>query len=428
MTLSQERQIRNLNALLELSDLMGSELQLDDFLRLILEKTTELMEAERSSLFIYDEKTNELWSKIAQGFQFKEIRFPIDSGIAGYVAKNLKSVNIPDAYSDSRFNSAFDKLTNFRTRSVLAIPLLGKGKKLVGVIQALNKKSESPFDAEDEKFLIILGIHITVALERIQHLAAFIENQKMSETLKLAKEIQLSILPKNFSFPEIAGILDIFAYIESAKEVAGDLYDVFFIDNTRLCFVIGDVSGKGVPAALFMTIIKTALRTMTQMSMGTTEIVTKLNNYICENNTTNMFCTFFCGLLNLQTWQLEYCNAGHIFPYILRNNGSVELLKSEPIGCPLGIEADQIFNSQFISLNESEGIFLYTDGITEAMNVNRKEYSEEALVRCLTETSMTESPQKIIENVISDVRKFIDKTEQSDDIAALILRRPVKNS
>jgi serine phosphatase RsbU (regulator of sigma subunit) len=427
MTLSVKHQLRNLKALLELSELMGSQLQLDDLLQIILEKTTELMEAERSSLFIYDKNTNELWSKIAQGLEFKEIRFPIDRGIAGYVAKNLKNVNISDAYSDPRFYPEFDKLSNFKTRSILAVPLLGKEGVLVGVLQVINKKPEkNQFDIEDEKFLMILGIHITFALERIHHLAAFIENQKMSETLKLAKEIQSSILPNKFPpFPELVDILDIFAYIEPAHQVAGDLYNFFFLDDIRLCFVIGDVSGKGVPAALFMTIINTVLKTMTQESMDSTDIVSKLNNYICENNTANMFCTFFCGILNLKTWQVDYCNAGHNFPYILKNNGSVELLKSDPIACPLGIVEGMTFNSQSVFLDEGEGIFLYTDGITEAMRIDYTQYSEEALVRCLTLTTKNESSQKIIENVISDVKKFIDKAEQFDDITVLVLRRPI---
>ena len=136
------RQLRNLHTLLEVSKAMAKEVQLDNLLQVIMEKTTEIMEADRSSLFLYDESRGELWSKIAQGLELKEIRFPLGVGIAGDVAKTRKIANIPDAPEDPRFNPDFDRQTNYHTRSVLCLPLINGDGKLVGVIQTLNKKNE----------------------------------------------------------------------------------------------------------------------------------------------------------------------------------------------------------------------------------------------------------------------------------------------
>src|SRR5215831_15411862 len=139
------RQLRNLRTLLGVSKAMAREVQLDNLLQVIMEKTTEIMEADRSSLFLYDEARSELWSKIAQGLELKEIRFPIGVGIAGDVARTRKTANIPDAHRDPRFNPDFDKQTNYRTRSMLCLPLINTEDRLVGVIQTLNKKNGEVF-------------------------------------------------------------------------------------------------------------------------------------------------------------------------------------------------------------------------------------------------------------------------------------------
>lgn len=423
MTLAPENQIRQLQALLDISKMLGSEVQLESLLTLVLEKTTELMDAERSSLFLYDSKKNELWSKIAQGVLLQEIRFPIGKGIAGDVARTLQIANIPDAYTDPRFNPEFDLKTKFKTHSVLCLPLLGNDGKLIGVIQVLNKKTGEPFNHDDENLLSGLGAHAAVALQRAQFIAAYVENQRMNEALKLTREIQMDMLPKKFPpFPNKVDVLDIYAQIEPAKEVSGDLYDFFLIDDSHLCFVIGDVSGTGIPAALFMAITDTALKAVTNENMTTSEIVKRLNNFLCTNNDATMFCTLLCGILNLQTGYLVYCNAGHNPPYILRKDGSVSLLKAEE-GCALGVVKDREFSSQSNFIDKGEGIFLYTDGVNEAMNMNDAQYSYEKLEQILRKTA-GESAQQIVKTVIADIKKHIDDAEQSDDIAILVLRRP----
>ena len=247
MTFSDsQRQARNLNALLRVSKALATEIRLDDLLQVIVEKAAEVMDADRATLFLYDESRNELWSKTTQRLEIKEIRLPLGVGIAGHVAKTRTPINIPDAYADARFDPDFDKETGYRTRSILCLPLIGNGDRLIGVIQVLNKKDQEVFNEADESLLGGLSAHITVALERARLIEAYVEKERMEEALKLAHDIQMSMLPKIFPpFPERQEF-DIFAAIAPAKEVGGDFYDFFFINDDHFCFAVGDVSGKGV--------------------------------------------------------------------------------------------------------------------------------------------------------------------------------------
>ncbi len=184
-TIDIEREIRNLNAILEVSKAMSSEIQLDNLLQVIVQKTVEIMEADLASLFLYDEGHNELWSKIAHKLgQLQEIRFSVGVGIAGDVAKTRQAANIADAYTDPRFNSDFDKQTGYQTRSILCLPMMSSKGKLVGVIQVLNKKDRGVFDERDESLLAALAAHAAVALERAQLTEVYVEKQRMDEALK----------------------------------------------------------------------------------------------------------------------------------------------------------------------------------------------------------------------------------------------------
>ena len=417
----QEHQILNLEALLEVSKAMGSEVHLENLLELILNKATEVMDAERSSLFLYDSSKKELWSKIAQGIESKEIRFSLGTGIAGDVAKTRKIENIPDAYQDSRFNPEFDKKSEFKTKTMLCLPMIGAKSELVGVIQVLNKKNGELFDKDDEDLLEALGSHAAIALQRAQLIESYVENQKLEETLRLAHNIQMSLLPKHFPpFPNKTDIIDIYASIEPAKEVGGDLYDFILLDENHLCFAIGDVSGKGIPAALFMAVTKTLLKATAHISLHPSKIIEKMNNFLSVDNEADMFCTFFCGILNLQTGRMSYSNAGHNPPYILRKDNSLESL-TQPIGTALGVLEDLEFKSAETKIEKGESVFLYTDGVNEAMNEKFEEYGYPRM-NAVLERNYSLHAKELIEKIVEDVKLFVGKAPQSDDITLLTIR------
>ncbi|MEE9420564.1 MAG: SpoIIE family protein phosphatase, partial [Desulfatiglandaceae bacterium] len=312
------RQIRNLNALLEVAKVMGKEIQLDSLLHIIVHKTTEVMEAERSSLLLYDEEKDELWSKVAEGIEVKEIRFPAHTGIAGDVIKTRQVANIPDAYHDPRFNPDVDKHSGFKTKAVLCMPIITSQGKLLGALQVLNKVSGDTFNREDESLLEALVAQVAVALDRAQLVEAFLEKKRIEEALKLAHDIQMGLLPKTFPpFPDKPQI-DLHASILPAKGVCGDFYDFFFVDEDHLCFVIADVSGKGIPAAFFMAVTQTLIKIRSARESPPCQTLMKVNNDLYQQNETGMFVTIFYGMLNIRTGELTYSNGGHNPPYILR--------------------------------------------------------------------------------------------------------------
>jgi len=419
MTFSDsQRQARNLNALLRVSKALATEIRLDDLLQVIVEKAAEVMDADRATLFLYDESRNELWSKTTQRLEIKEIRLLLGVGIAGTVAETRTPINIPDAYADARFDPDFDKETGYRTRSILCLPLIGNGDRLIGVIQVLNKKDREVFNEADESLLGGLSAHITVALERARLIEAYVEKQRMEETLKLAHDIQMSMVPKIFPpFPDRSEF-DIFATLAPAKEVGGDFYDFFFIDNDHLCFAVGDVSGKGVPASLFMAVTKTLFRATASNGGTPGEILARLNAEICRDNDSCMFVTLFCAILNIRTGQVDYGNGGHNPPYYLHQRGVSPL--ENPGGRVLGLVEQSPYASGRMILAPGEALLLYTDGVTEAMNPSETLYSDQRLEQFLG-TNRGSAPRQIIGDLIGDVKQFAGGAPQSDDITVLAL-------
>lgn len=417
-----EHVIRDLNAILEVSKAMSSEVQLDNLLQVIAQKTTEVMEADLSSLFVYDEKRNELWSKIAQKLgQLKEIRFPVEMGIAGDVAKTRKGANIADVYADPRFNADFDRQTGYRTRSILCLPMISSSTgKLIGVIQVLNKRGGQVFDERDESLLAALGSHAAVALERAQLTDAYVEKQRIEEALKLAHDIQMSMLPKRFSpFPN-APAIDLYAAMEPAKEVGGDFYDFAFTDDHHLYFAIGDVCDKGIPAALLMAVTKTLLKVTASKGTLPDAILHEVNEELCRDNDSCNFVTLFCGIVNTETGEVLYADAGHNPPLLSqRGKGICFLEKSK--GIAVGIKEDALFTMQSLRLQPGDFLFLYTDGVTEAMNEKEELFSQERLQREIM-IGQEQSSQEMVTGIMQQLTTFCQGMSQADDITMMVLR------
>jgi sigma-B regulation protein RsbU (phosphoserine phosphatase) len=255
--------------------------------------------------------------------------------------------------------------------------------------------------------------------ESIEHLKeTTAAKERIESELQIAHEIQMSMLPKIFPpFPDRSEF-DIFANLVPAKEVGGDLYDFFFIDDDHLSFAVGDVSGKGVPASLFMAVTKTLFRATSANGGTPGEILARLNSEICRDNDSGMFVTFFCGILDIRTGQVDYSNAGHNLPYRVYGDG-VSALENFG-GISLGLMDGSLYKSGRLMLRTGEALLLYTDGVTEAMDPNRALYSEERLERFLG-NKRSLAPRQIIGDLIGDVRHFAGAEPQSDDITVLAL-------
>jgi sigma-B regulation protein RsbU (phosphoserine phosphatase) len=255
-------------------------------------------------------------------------------------------------------------------------------------------------------------------IHNIKSIAA--EKERIGAELDVATKIQASMLPCIFpAFPDRAEF-DIYATMIPAKEVGGDFYDFFLIDDNTLAVVMADVSGKGIPAALFMVIAKTLLKNNAQYGKNPEKVFEAVNNILCENNDTCMFVTAFMGYIDIPSGRFTYVNAGHNQPLIKRAGGKYEWMKTEPGFILAGFE-DTVYNQDEIVLNKDDELFLYTDGITEAINNQEELFSDPRLLD--TANDYPDLPLKdFTERVKAEIDRFADGAEQADDITMLVLR------
>jgi phosphoserine phosphatase RsbU/P len=250
---------------------------------------------------------------------------------------------------------------------------------------------------------------------------------RLEEELDSARQLQFSMVPRHFPTPTERRPVEIFAMMESAREVGGDLYDFFEIDDRRFCFLIGDVSGKGVAAALFMARVKNVIRLVARLLRGPSDappspadIVAATNRELSQDNIGMMFVTLFLGVLDLATGELRFSNAGHNPPYLLRNKDVAAITACK--GRPLGVRIGSTYETGSLQLGPGDALYLYTDGVTEAANRREDLFGEPRLEATLRDAA-DGSPESLIAAVAEAVRAFSGGAPQADDITALAVRR-----
>ncbi|MCI7400299.1 MAG: SpoIIE family protein phosphatase [Prevotella sp.] len=278
-----------------------------------------------------------------------------------------------------------------------------------------------PIDLDD------LSRTIEKAIEEIE----FVRKSQQEHTqlvsiksdLAVAGEIQQAILPQRFPpIEEMADMVDLFATMTPAKEVGGDFFDFFKIDEKRLGFVIADVSGKGVPASIFMAVSRTLLRATGMRGIDTNECLNYVNNMLCHESIDSMFVTVFYGIYNTETGLVEYTNAGHNPPYVVRADGTVDALPmSENIVA--GMFDDFTFTQSTLQLDKGDMLVLFTDGVTEAFNTSGEMFDEKGLETTLENKGAGKSSHDICQEILKDVNDFSGKEPQSDDITLMAIRR-----
>ncbi len=245
------------------------------------------------------------------------------------------------------------------------------------------------------------------------------ERERISTELDLASRIQASMLPSSFpAFPE-RDEFDVFASMTPAKAVGGDFYDFYMIDADHLCITMADVSGKGVPASLFMMIAMIMLRNHARTVKSPAKTITDVNNIICESNEEEMFVTVWIGVLELSTGKLTYTNAGHEYPAIRRAGGKYEIVKGRH-GFIVGGMPDLIYKEETIDIEPGSSIFLYTDGVPEATAEDRSMYGTGRMIEALN-SDPDASPEKVVRNIIDSVDSFVKDAEQFDDMTLMCL-------
>ena len=331
----------------------------------------------------------------------------------------LSDINMPEMDG----LTLLTKINEMRNPAMKCIMVSAYGD-MGNIRQAMNNGAfdfaTKPIDLDD------LSLTIEKAIEQINYVHAMQKEHQQLESLKgdlaVASEIQQAILPRVFPpFPEDADKLDIAASMNPAKDVGGDFYDFFRIDDERIGFVIADVSGKGIPAAIYMAVSRTLIRATGIKGGSPAECITYSNKLLAEESVDCMFVTVFYGIYNVKTGEIVYCNAGHNPPYILKSGGEVVPLpiSKDPIA---GAINGLVFHDEHIQLQKGETILLFTDGVTEAVNTTFEEFGNKRLEETLAELSL-HSCKEMIEVVRADVASFAGDAEQSDDITVLALKR-----
>lgn len=290
---------------------------------------------------------------------------------------------------------------------------------------AMNKGAfdfaTKPIDLDD------LSRTIEKAIEQVRYIRESQQEHNQLESIKndlaIAGEIQQTILPRSFPpFPELTEVVDIYASMTPAKDVGGDFYDFFQIDDERIGLVIADVSGKGVPASLFMAVSRTLLRATALRGVSSAECLTYANKLLCKESLDSMFVTVFYGIYHYKTGMMDYTNAGHNPPYLLRGGRTVECL---PVASNfvVGVFDDIEFESNTLTFGIGDTLLLYTDGVTEAFNDKREQFSESNLQDILASMHESSSAKEVVTSVLQSVKTFSGGYPQSDDITLLSLQR-----
>jgi sigma-B regulation protein RsbU (phosphoserine phosphatase) len=254
----------------------------------------------------------------------------------------------------------------------------------------------------------------------LQRLQAQMELEHIQKELAIAGNIQTSLLPSQHPLFPDRNEVELFSLMHPAKNIGGDFYDAFFVAPNKLFIAVGDVSGKGIAAALFMVQSIMHLKTEALSGFSPNEILERVNNSLCINNTAAMFVTLFCGILDTQTGELVYSNGGHNPPITDAVNGNFEFMPI-PQGIVVGFMEDVKYKPATMQLKPGDTVFVYTDGVTEAENREKELFSDEKLIGLLA-VSGRESAREMVERVRNEITTFSDGADQSDDITILTLR------
>jgi sigma-B regulation protein RsbU (phosphoserine phosphatase) len=412
---STQGMVSKLAFLMEASKALSSTLDLSELLGRILEVAKVQVDAERGTLFLVDEKTNEIWSLIAHGLEKQEIRLPLGKGIAGHVAKAGETVIIPDAYADPRFNPEVDKRTGYHTRSILCLPIFNKAGKVIAALQLLNK-NEGTFTEEDAEFLRTLSGHMALALENAQLHQALLEKERLEKELALARGIQKSLLPD--TAPLVKGF-DIALLNEPCYAVGGDYYDFLTLGPNTLLVVIADVEGKGVSSALVMSNLQATLRALVVHLHSLDEIAESLNRMILNDTRSQKYLSIFMGLIDTRRKGLHYINCGHVPPVIVHSNQ--EHITLTEGGMVIGLFENAQYKRGHLKLQSGDILVLCTDGITEAMDPHSEEYGEERLVECVQRAAQMKASE-IVSEVYADVARYSRHGTHIDDKVMIAIK------
>ncbi len=416
-------QLQKLRLIHDISEDLASTLDLETVLSTSLQRVRDSLGVATASILTVE--GDELVFQVATGDRSEEVkpfRIPMGKGIAGWVAQNAQGTFTNDARNDPRFYSAVDDGTGFTTAALMAAPLI-VNNRVIGVIEVSNKAGS--FTQGDLNLLSTIARTAAMAIENARLFQVAVEKGRIERELQVAREVQASLIP--LQTPQIAG-WDIAALWQPARVVSGDFYDFIPLNvepartgKPTLTMVLGDVSDKGMPAALFMALARSTLRASATATSSPAECITRANRVICADAANGMFVSLFYAELDPTTGTCTYVNAGHNPPLLYRA-GEGQVLELTRTGLVLGIDEDFDFRQQTVQMQPGDFMVLYTDGVTDATDGAAQSFGDENLRRALGE-QRSASAAEIVGGLERAIANFAGPAAQFDDITVVVAKR-----
>ena len=409
--------VKELSVLNDISTAVSTTHDLDQVIELIVHECVNHLNVEQGAIMLLDQnETDDKFHTIIREVETETDIIPYHFGVqlSGWMVKNQKPLLINDVPSDDRFTNLSDD--EFPIKSILSAPLKTKGR-LIGVLNVFNKISEDGFTLDDQRILSIIA---TQSAQVVENARLYDEEQslkKIEEELKIANDIQTRLLPK--TNPQINGF-DIASKSVPAKEVGGDYYDFIQIDENNIVICLGDISGKGMPAALLMANLQATLRGQALFTSSAGECLTRANKLLYRSTDRQNYATLFYGILDSSNDTFRFSNAGHNPPILM--NSDKKVIRLTKGGTVLGFMEDFQFEEDSVNLKKGDTIIIYSDGIDEAFNIDDEEYGEENLLSIIKDVLSLDA-EKIIENVFESVRFHVQDAPQSDDITIVVIKK-----
>jgi len=411
--------VERLSNCIEIANLINSELSIGKLLSNVMKTVKKTFAADAASMLLIDEKTGDLKFQIVLGEAGNEIkkifRLKKGQGIAGMVAETGTPLNLEDVYNHPNFSPEFDKKSNYRTRSMICVPLKVHGK-IIGVIQVINKLTRPfVFSHEELEMLVTISSSIAVAIDTAKMHKIILQKETLERDLRLAREVQESFLPKELPLFETYRFA---ALNQPALEIGGDFYNFFRLPANKLGIVLGDVSGKGISASLFMARLTSDLQYYTHLYPEPGEVLTQINKILYERAKRGMFVTLVYMVLDTVKNRIQIANAGHLSPIYSDDKGTQLLGHDNKKGLPLGIIPDVEYEQETFELQKNSSITIYTDGVIEAKNTNGDLFDIKRLLKVIE--TQPNNPDLIVKKIINSVDKFILSEGRSDDLTLLV--------
>ena len=411
-----ESNISDLRKILEVTRKLAAPFDLDTMLTEVVNASRDVLNADRGTVFLYDEAEDELVVRVGTGLD--HIRIPADKGIVGESAQSRQLINVPDCYADDRFNRAIDKQTGYKSRCMLTIPLIGYEESLIGVLQILNKNS-GVFDDQDEYVGQALAAQAAVVIHRAKITEAIIASERLDREISVARDVQIGTLPKEM--PVIEGY-EFGGAFEPTDQTGGDLYDFVPMGDKRLFLLMGDATGHGIGPALSATQVRAMLRVALRLNSSLDDAFVHINDQLCDDLPDDRFVTGFFGVLDGNTNTVDFHSGGQ-GPIMHFHAASGEFDWHPATTFPLGyMPQTNVAAPLRAEMEPGDVLGLISDGIYEYEDEPGEQFGQERVAEIVANGGDLPA-QELVDEILRAVRSHGGLAPQADDITIVLAKR-----